>query len=61
MLENNRYCGDILVQVGAAESALRSFGYEVLEEHMRTCVSDKIRTGDGEVVAETMELIRRIK
>ena len=38
MLEENRYCGDILTQVAAVESALQSFGYLVLKEHMETCV-----------------------
>ena len=32
MLEDNRYCGDILVQVAAVESALQSFGYLVLQK-----------------------------
>ena len=30
MLEDNRYCGDILVQVAAVESALQSFGYRMM-------------------------------
>ena len=33
MLKENRYCGDILVQVAAVESALQAFGYIVLQEH----------------------------
>ena len=34
MLDENRYCGDILTQIGAAESALQSLGYIILKEHM---------------------------
>ena len=36
MLDDNRYCGDILIQVAAVESALQSFGYLVLQDHLET-------------------------
>ena len=60
MIEDNRYCGEVLVQVSAAESAMRAFGYLILEEHLATCVSDKIRAGDGSIVSETVELIKKL-
>lgn len=60
MIEENRYCGDVLVQVSAVESAVRAFGYLVLEDHMNTCVSEKIRAGDKDIVKETVELIRKL-
>ncbi len=60
MLDENRYCADILVQVAAVINGLRGFGQHVLEEHLSTCVSDKIKAGDEEVIQETMELIRRL-
>lgn len=46
MLEENRYCGDILTQVAAVESALQAFGYAILKEHMETCVVEEIRKGN---------------
>ncbi len=61
MLEENRYCGDILIQISAAESALRSLSYLILEEHLATCVADKIKNGDGEVIKETVELVKKLK
>ena len=60
MIEDNRYCGEVLVQVSAAESAMRAFGYLILEEHLATCVSDKIRAGDESIVSETVELIKKL-
>lgn len=60
MIEENRYCGDVLVQVAAVESAIRSFGYLVFEDHMRTCVSEKIRAGDEKIVSETVGLIKKL-
>lgn len=61
MLEENRYCGDILTQVAAAESALQSFAYLVLQGHMETCVAEEIRKGNLVVVEETVELVRKLK
>ena len=61
MLEDNRYCGDILVQVAAVESALQAFGYLVLQDHLETCVVEQIRQGNTQVVDEALELIKKLK
>ena len=61
MLEDNRYCGDILVQVAAVESALQAFGYLVLQDHLETCVVEEIRKGNTQVVYEALELIKKLK
>ena len=59
MLDENRYCGDILIQVAAVESALQSFAYLILQGHMETCVVDEIQKGNTAVVGEVMELVRK--
>ena len=61
MLEDNRYCGDILMQVAAVQSALQAFGHQVLSDHFHSCVVEKIQKGDTQVVDETLELIRKLK
>ena len=61
MLEDNRYCGDILMQVAAVESALQSFGYLLLQDHLTTCVVEEIQKGNVDVVDEAMELIKKLK
>ena len=61
MLEENRYCGDILIQISAAESALRSLSYLILEEHLGSCVADKIKNGDKDIIKETVELVKKLK
>ncbi len=61
MLEENRYCGDILTQVAAVESALQSFGYLILQEHMETCVVEEIRSGNTQIVEEVTELVKKLK
>ena len=61
MVEEDRYCGDILMQVAAVESALQSFGYLVLKEHMETCVVENIQAGNTQIVDEAVELIKKLK
>jgi len=61
MLDDNRYCGDILIQVAAVEKALQSLGYVLLQEHMRTCMVEDIEAGRRETVDEVVELIKKLK
>ena len=61
MLDDNRYCGDILIQVAAVESAMQSFGYLILQEHMKTCMTEEIQSGNTEVVDEVLELMKKLK
>ncbi len=61
MLDENRYCGDILVQVAAVESALQSLAYRILQEHMESCVVEEIAKGNLDVIGETVELVKKLK
>ena len=61
MLDENRYCGDILIQVSAVEKALQNFGYMVLKSHMKSCVTEGIQNGDADIIDETRELMMRLK
>ena len=45
MVEDDKYCIDVLTQVAAATSALQSFSLSLLEEHLATCVVDAAREG----------------
>ena len=60
MIDDNRYCGDVLVQLSAVKSAIRSIERIVLENHLQTCVVEEIRKGNDEIVTEAMDLIRRV-
>lgn len=59
MVDENRYCKDILIQLSAAESALRSLSGIVLQDHLETCVVEQIKCGNVEVVDEVMQLIKK--
>ena len=61
MLDENRYCGDVLIQVSAAESALRTLGYMILRDHLESCVTEEIKKGNTEIIDETMNLIKGLK
>jgi len=61
MLDENRYCGDILNQIAAVESALQSFAYLILQEHMETCVVEEIQKGNMDVIGEAVELVKKLK
>ena len=61
MLDDNRYCGDILTQIAAVESALQSVGYLVLQEHMRSCVAEGVREGRDVMLDEAVELMKKLK
>ena len=59
MIDDNRYCGDVLTQLAAAESAVHRVSEMVLQNHMQTCVVEQIRSGNDDIVEEAMELIHR--
>ncbi len=62
MLEDNRFCGDILIQLSAALNAVRSLGYAIIEEHIATCVAEKYRAGEDEGVSqEVVEMLKRME
>ncbi|MGI6068256.1 metal-sensing transcriptional repressor [Absicoccus porci] len=61
MLEDNRYCGDVLIQIAAVEKALQSFGYTILQEHLETCVTEDVKEGNTDIMEEVMNLVKRLK
>jgi DNA-binding FrmR family transcriptional regulator len=60
MLDEDRYCVDVLVQITAINSALKQVGYSLLERHTRTCVSSAVRSGEGdEYIEELMKVMKQ--
>ena len=60
MLNENRYCGDVLIQRSAAQNALQNLGYEILKEHFKTCVADGLKDGNEEILDEAIHLIKKM-
>lgn len=60
MIEEDRYCVDVLVQLSAVNAALKKVGYSLMERHTKTCVSDAIRSGNGnEQIQELMKVVQQ--
>ncbi len=60
MLENDAYCIDIITQTAAVSAALSSFNQELLDRHIRTCVTEDIKAGNREKTEELLLLLRRL-
>ena len=60
MVEDDRYCVDILTQVSAIQSALNAFNKELLAQHIKSCVVDDIRAGHDEVVDELVTTLQKV-
>ena len=55
MVEEDKYCIDVLTQVSAATKALQTVALGLLEEHLGTCVVDAARAGGDEAEAKVKE------
>ncbi len=61
MLGEDKYCIDILTQIAAANTALESVAFKILDEHVRHCVAGALSSGDEQVAAEkTRELLEAV-
>lgn len=62
MVEDERYCIDILTQLAAVSTALESVGLKILDEHVRHCVSRALTSGDPEEAeTKTTELLEAVR
>lgn len=63
MIEDDEYCVDILMQLSAATGALNKVGQIILEQHIQTCVSEAIKSGNAkervEKIEELMSVFRK--
>ena len=60
MVEHDVYCDNILHQVAAVRAALDAVGKQVLENHLRGCLVDRIQAGEIEVVDELMVTVKTL-
>jgi DNA-binding FrmR family transcriptional regulator len=57
MVEEDRYCADIMTQISSVHEALRSVGRELMRNHLRHCAGSAIRAGEGDAEAMYDELV----
>jgi DNA-binding FrmR family transcriptional regulator len=62
MIEDDRYCIDILTQLGAVDTALEAVALKVLEEHVQHCVAGALASGDpAEATQNRQELLAAVQ
>ena len=62
MIEDDRYCIDILTQLGAVDTALEAVAVKVLEEHVQHCVARALASGDKhEAEEKSRELLEAVQ
>ena len=62
MVDDDRYCIDILTQVGAVRTALESLGLEILQDHVNHCVHDALTAGDEQTATQkSRELLAAVE
>jgi DNA-binding FrmR family transcriptional regulator len=61
MVEDDRYCIDILTQIAAVNTALESLAFRILDEHVNHCVTHAIESGDEQdAQTKTRELLEAV-
>lgn len=61
MIENDRYCDDVLIQLLAIDKSIKSLAYLILENHMNTCLIESIKNNEYEVINEIVDLFKRFQ
>jgi len=61
MVEDDRYCIDVLTQISAVSTALESLAFKILDEHVRHCVAGALESGEdaSEKVEELLKAVHR--
>jgi len=63
MVEEDRYCIDILTQIGAVSTAIESLALEILDDHVKHCVAGALASGDAadaeQKIEELLAAVRR--
>jgi CsoR family transcriptional regulator, copper-sensing transcriptional repressor len=61
MVDEDRYCIDILTQIAAVSTALDSLGFQILDEHVKHCVAGALASGDeAEAQTKAAELLEAV-
>jgi CsoR family transcriptional regulator, copper-sensing transcriptional repressor len=62
MVEDDRYCIDILTQIAAVNTALENLAFKLLDDHVNHCVADALSSGDKQVAsAKSKELLEAVQ
>ena len=59
MVQNDEYCNDILIQLSAIENSVKSLSNHILENHIYSCVSNDLETGNLEIIDELISIFKK--
>ncbi len=61
MIDEDKYCNDVLIQLSAVDKSVKSLANLVLDSHMHTCLIEHIENKDYEIIDEIIDLVRRFQ
>ena len=61
MIEDDRYCDDVLIQLSAVNKSIKSLANTILDEHMHSCLVHSIKDGNLEAIDEIVDLFKRFQ
>ena len=61
MIEEDRYCDDVLIQLSAVDKSIKSVANTILDEHLHTCVVENIKNDNLESLDEIIDLFKRFQ
>lgn len=61
MIDDDRYCDDVLIQLSAINNSIKSLQDTIFESHLANCVSYEIQSGNLEIIEEVTNLVKRIR
>lgn len=61
MIEEDRYCDDVLIQLSAVDKSIKSLANTILDEHLHTCVVENIKNDNLESLDEIIDLFKRFQ
>lgn len=59
MVEEDKYCNDILIQLSAIENSIKSLSNHILENHLYSCVTNDLEKGNLEIIDELISLFKK--
>ena len=59
MIEEDSYCNDILIQLSAIKNSVQSLSNELLDSHLRTCITKDLQKGNLDTVVEVVNLFKK--
>lgn len=61
MIEQDRYCDDVLIQLSAVNKSVKGLANFILDSHMHTCLIENVQAGNFDVVDEIVDLFKRFQ